>query len=101
MASPHFAAGSRGILDVLATDYHGRLVVIEVKASEDIHLPLQALDYWMRVKWHLEAGNLKAADTSRVSRCAPTLRAWYWSHLRSISIRPMRPYCGTFLPRFM
>jgi hypothetical protein len=28
--------------------------VIEVKASQDIHLPLQALDYWMRVKWHLE-----------------------------------------------
>jgi hypothetical protein len=28
--------------------------VIELKASEDIHLPLQALDYWMRVKWHLD-----------------------------------------------
>lgn len=57
--APHFAAGSRGILDVLAVDYHGRLVVIEVKASEDIHLPLQALDYWMRVKWHLERGEFE------------------------------------------
>jgi hypothetical protein len=54
--APHFAAGARGIVDVLAADYHGRLVVVEVKASEDIHLPLQALDYWMRVKWHLERG---------------------------------------------
>src|SRR5262249_26081964 len=54
--APQFAAGSRGILDILAVDYNGRLVVIEVKASEDIHLPLQALDYWMRVKWHLERG---------------------------------------------
>jgi len=52
--APQFAAGARGILDVLAVDYDGRLVVVEVKASEDIHLPLQALDYWMRVKWHLE-----------------------------------------------
>jgi hypothetical protein len=57
--APHFAAGTRGILDVLAADYHGRLVVVEVKASEDIHLPLQALDYWMRVKWHLERGEFE------------------------------------------
>jgi hypothetical protein len=57
--APHFAAGARGIVDVLAADYHGRLVVVEVKASEDIHLPLQALDYWMRVKWHLERGEFE------------------------------------------
>jgi hypothetical protein len=57
--APQFAAGARGILDLLAADYDGRLVVIEVKASEDIHLPLQALDYWMRVKWHLERGEFE------------------------------------------
>jgi len=57
--APQFAAGSRGILDLLGVDYGGRLVVIEVKASEDIHLPLQALDYWMRVKWHLERGEFE------------------------------------------
>jgi hypothetical protein len=57
--APHFAAGSRGITDLLAADYDGRLVVIEVKASEDIHLPMQALDYWMRVKWHLERGEFE------------------------------------------
>jgi hypothetical protein len=42
------------VLDLLAADRAGRLTVIELKASEDIHLPLQALDYWMRVKWHLD-----------------------------------------------
>ncbi|HLM99953.1 MAG TPA: hypothetical protein VK335_11755 [Bryobacteraceae bacterium] len=51
---PAFAAGDRGILDLLAVDRAGRLAVIELKASPDLHLPLQALDYWMRVRWHLE-----------------------------------------------
>ena len=50
---PAFAAGDRGIIDLLAVDRAGRLAVIELKASADLHLPLQALDYWMRVRWHL------------------------------------------------
>ena len=53
---PAFAAGDRGILDLLALDRAGRLAVIELKASPDLHLPLQALDYWMRVRWHLKRG---------------------------------------------
>jgi len=48
------AGGTRGILDLVAADHAGRLTIIELKASQDMHLPLQALDYWMRVKWHLE-----------------------------------------------
>ncbi len=51
---PEIAGGSRGILDLLAVDRSGRLAILELKASEDIHLPLQGLDYWMRVKWHLD-----------------------------------------------
>src|SRR5579872_558776 len=51
--APTFAGGDRGIIDLLACDRSGRLAVLELKASEDIHLPLQALHYWMRVKWHL------------------------------------------------
>jgi hypothetical protein len=47
-----WAGGERGILDLLACGSSGRLAVIEVKASPDPHLPLQALDYWMRVDWH-------------------------------------------------
>jgi hypothetical protein len=53
---PQFAAGDRSVIDLLAVDRDGRLAVVELKASQDIHLPLQALDYWMRVKWHLDRG---------------------------------------------
>lgn len=51
---PAFTAGDRDVIDLLAADHRGRLSVIELKASADVHLPLQALDYWMRVKWHAE-----------------------------------------------
>jgi hypothetical protein len=51
---PQFAGGERGIIDLLGVDRNGRLAVLELKAQQDIHLPLQALDYWMRVKWHLD-----------------------------------------------
>jgi hypothetical protein len=58
--APAFAAGDRGVLDLLAVDRSGRLTVIELKASADLHLPLQALDYWVRVKWHLDRGEFPA-----------------------------------------
>lgn len=57
---PAFAGGERGILDLLAIDRAGRLAVLELKASADPHLPLQALDYWIRVKWHLDRGEFAA-----------------------------------------
>ena len=57
---PAFAAGERGILDLLAVDRAGRLTVVELKASADLHLPLQALDYWVRVKWHLDRREFSA-----------------------------------------
>jgi hypothetical protein len=53
---PQFAGGERTVIDLLAVDRDARLAVIEIKADQDIHLPLQALDYWMRVKWHLDRG---------------------------------------------
>ncbi len=40
------------MIDVLTTTRQGRLAVVELKAEEDIHLPLQGLDYWSRVEWH-------------------------------------------------
>jgi len=51
---PAVAGVDRGILDLLAVDQTGRLAILELKASQDLHLPLQGLDYWMRVKWHLD-----------------------------------------------
>ncbi len=53
-----FAAGDRDLIDLLAVSSSGRLASLELKASEDIHLPIQALDYWMRVACHAEAGEL-------------------------------------------
>jgi hypothetical protein len=49
---PAFAALDRGMLDLLSVDRDGRLAVIELKADEDLHLALQGLDYWVRVRWH-------------------------------------------------
>jgi len=47
---PALSTGDRGMLDLLTLDRNGRLAVIELKADEDLHLPLQALDYWIRVR---------------------------------------------------
>lgn len=47
---PALSTGDRGLLDLLTLDRNGRLVVMELKADEDLHLPLQALDYWIRVR---------------------------------------------------
>lgn len=47
---PALSVGDRGLLDMLTLDRKGRLAVIELKADEDLHLPLQALDYWIRVR---------------------------------------------------
>jgi hypothetical protein len=49
---PAFAASDRGMLDMLGVTEDGRLAVIELKADEDLHLALQGLDYWVRVRWH-------------------------------------------------
>ena len=53
---PAFAASDRAMLDVLTCTLEGRLAVLELKANEDIHLPLQGLDYWGRVRWHQQHG---------------------------------------------
>jgi hypothetical protein len=47
---PAFSSSSRTLLDLLTVNRQGRLVVLELKADDDLHLPLQALDYWIRVR---------------------------------------------------
>jgi hypothetical protein len=49
---PAFAAADRAMIDILAQTCEARLAVIELKADEDLHLPLQGVDYWSRVAWH-------------------------------------------------
>jgi hypothetical protein len=53
---PAFSAADRAMIDVLTATHAGRLAVVELKADEDIHLPLQGLDYWSRVEWHHARG---------------------------------------------
>ncbi len=53
-----FAGADRDLIDLLAVNRAGRLSVIELKTSEDIHLPVQALDYWIRIHWHASRGEL-------------------------------------------
>ncbi len=56
---PAFSAADRAMIDVLAVTREGRLSVLELKAEEDIHLPMQGLDYWSRVAWHHTRGEFQ------------------------------------------
>jgi len=56
---PAVTAGDRGVIDLLGVTRRGRLVVIELKASEDIQLPMQAIDYWLRVRRHQRDGDFE------------------------------------------
>jgi len=56
---PAFSTSDRAMIDVLCATRNGRLAVVELKADEDIHLPLQGVDYWSRVVWHHARGEFK------------------------------------------
>ncbi len=55
---PAMSGSERGVVDLLGVTRDGQLVVIELKASTDIHLALQGVDYWLRVRWHQQQGEL-------------------------------------------
>jgi hypothetical protein len=54
---PSLGGGARGVIDLLGVGVDGQLRVLELKATEDPALPLQALQYWWRVARHLERGD--------------------------------------------
>jgi hypothetical protein len=56
---PAFSASDRAMIDVLTCTRDARLAILELKADEDIHLPLQGLDYWARVHWHHSRGEFQ------------------------------------------
>ncbi len=56
---PAFAASDRAMIDVLSITRDGRLAVLELKADEDLHLPLQGIDYWARVELHRARGEFQ------------------------------------------
>lgn len=47
---PAWRGDERSVIDLLTLNRDGRLVVVEIKAAEDAQLPLQGLDYWVRVE---------------------------------------------------
>ncbi len=56
---PIFESRERGVVDLLGVEHTGRLVVLELKTDADLQLPFQALDYWVRVRKHLHAGDFE------------------------------------------
>ena len=81
---PAFSAADRAMIDVLTLTRDARLAIVELKADEDIHLPLQGLDYWARVQWHHGRGEFLrfgyfggrelAAEAPLLFLVAPALR---------------------------
>ncbi|MCI0404360.1 MAG: hypothetical protein L0212_12720 [Acidobacteria bacterium] len=49
---PAVSAGERGVADLLGATRDGQLIILELKASANLQLPLQGFDYWLRVRWH-------------------------------------------------
>ena len=92
---PAFSASDRAMIDVLTTTRDGRLAVVELKADEDIHLPLQGLDYWSRVAWHMRGASFSASDTFPGGNCHPIGLCCFWWLRRCMRIPPPVPCCTT------
>jgi hypothetical protein len=56
---PAYRGEQRSFIDLLTVTRSGRLVVIELKVSEDPDFPFQGLDYWLRVEWHRRRGDFQ------------------------------------------
>ncbi len=52
------ASACRTLLDLVTVTRQGRLAVLELKADDDLHLPLQALDYWARIRMLHRSGEI-------------------------------------------
>ena len=82
--APRAGAGAARPLDLLALRRDGRLVVVELKVSEDAALALQGADYWRRVESQRLRGDIARArlfgdaeisdDPPLVYLAAPLLR---------------------------
>lgn len=51
------SGNEHGILDVLSVTRSGRLVILELKIAENPVFLLQAVNYWLKIKRHLEQGD--------------------------------------------
>jgi hypothetical protein len=89
---PALTVGDRGVLDLLGVTRRGRLVVIELKASEDIQLPMQAMDYWLRVRRLCAMVISPGTGIFLGSNWIPLRLSFGWSLQGCASIRP-RIHC--------
>lgn len=90
--------GATRPVDLLALRRDGRLVVIELKVSEDAALALQGADYWRRITAHQRAGHIRRArlfedaeiseDPPLVYLVAPLLRFHRAFQTLARAIRP-------------
>jgi hypothetical protein len=56
---PAYRGEQRKFIDLLTITRSGRLVIMELKVSEDAELPFQGLDYWLRIDWHKRRGDFE------------------------------------------
>ncbi|MDQ3816234.1 MAG: hypothetical protein M3362_00920, partial [Acidobacteriota bacterium] len=92
------AGGAARPVDLLALRRDGRLVVVELKVSEDAALALQGADYWRRVYNQHRAGHVSRAalfgdaeisdDPPLVYLAAPMLRFHRSFHTLARCVRP-------------
>ena len=79
-------AGDRGMLDLLGVTEDGRLAVIEIKASDDLQLAMQGLDYWIRVRHHcaetINAGKDRIAGPNDLQQ---------HGYFRDVELSPLPP----------
>ena len=64
-SGPANPAFSRSVIDILGVIHDGssgshRLAIVELKLDEELNLPLQGLDYWLRVKWLQDRDQFRA-----------------------------------------
>ncbi len=97
-ASRASGIGAPRPVDLLALRRDGRLVVVELKVSEDAALALQGADYWRRVRAHQLAGHINSArlfgdvevsdEPPLVYLAAPMLRFHRSFHTLARCVRP-------------
>jgi len=46
-----------GMVDLLGITDAGQLAIIELKVAEDRELPMQGIDYWLKIEWHRQRGD--------------------------------------------
>jgi len=93
---PAFSASDRAVIDVLTTTHAGRLAVVELKADEDIHLPLQGWTTGHAWNGTTLAANSPASDISAARNFLPKNHYCFCWLLHSTSIPPRTRCCVTF-----